>query len=258
MNEQQREIERGIYLLADIIPDAMLVVTLEGEIQFANKKLEILTEYTMGELLNLTVHDLVEKQYREAHRENFKTISVDETPYYDLPKLRNLVTKTGIVIPVTVTAAKYRKNGTYNYISIIRDERPTLSDLVALQQVLDHVPAMVAIYDIDKKFRFANESFRNVFDISDENMISNNVFPDEETKSRGLIHMFGDDKKWESFTLIDKNGKPFTSSWYNMKISQFYIAFGVDTAEISDNEKLLREALAVVIERKKWISKSTN
>lgn len=255
-NHRQQEIEKSIYLLAEIIPDSVIICSLDGKIQFANDQAKQLTEYDGEKLLELHVHDLIEEQYREMHKKVFIDIVADDSvTQYKVPQFRSLVSRTGIVIPVTVTAAKYRKNGTYNYIAVIRDERPMLYDLTAMQQVMDKIPAMVAIYDSNGVFKFINESFRERFNINEGESLDLNMFPDEETKEKGIKHMYSDNKKWESFSLLDRNGNIFTSSWYNMKISYHYVAFGLNTSEISSNEKLLRDALAIVIKGKKWTNK---
>jgi len=55
--------------LAELIPDALLIIDNEGKIVFANENSEILLGYTKFELYSMTVEDLMPERFRESHKQ---------------------------------------------------------------------------------------------------------------------------------------------------------------------------------------------
>ncbi|MGA1190703.1 MAG: sensor histidine kinase [Bdellovibrionota bacterium] len=109
-------------MILHLVPDALLLVTPRGEIQWVNHRVEPLLGYLADELKNTPVEALIPPRFREQHQEYKKH-------YFEKPVLREMgrrkdlfaLRKDGSEIPVEIMLSPLDKDGENMVLVSIRD-----------------------------------------------------------------------------------------------------------------------------------------
>ena len=133
--------------LLEVLPDAVIVVDIAGQIVFANPAVKILFGYEMDELVGQPIDCLIPKHHRERHQRqvaNFGS-SGQSTLMSTRPVLQAL-NKAGEIISVTVALAKLERDGTPYSVAVVRDATP----------ISNHIGKVLAKAEMDALTALAN------------------------------------------------------------------------------------------------------
>ena len=243
-DQKRREIEESVHVLSEIFHDGLMIVSDQGEIKFSNSKVEQMTLYSKEELEGQNISILVGSSMRERHEELVRTLSTSgKVDYESKPRYRQLTRKDGKEMLVSVIISRYQKNGTHNFIVSIRNENATENQLGFLEYLLEYIPAMAVIKDLEDNIKYTNTSFSDKI---------NTIKLENQDISIGveMSKIFHDSDEWVRSIIRTKDGDDIDVAWYNMPLNSLTIALGILVSDISSDEKILRQALQVVIDRK--------
>lgn len=109
-------------MILHLVPDALLLVTPAGDIEWVNHRVEPLLGYSTDELKNTPVEALIPPRFREQHQEY-------QQQYFQKPVLREMgkrkdlfaLRKDGTEIPVEIMLSPLDKDGENMVLVSIRD-----------------------------------------------------------------------------------------------------------------------------------------
>ena len=109
-------------MILHLVPDALLLVTPAGDIEWVNHRVEPLLGYSIDELKNTPVEALIPPRFREQHQEY-------QQQYFQKPVLREMgkrkdlfaLRKDGREIPVEIMLSPLDKDGENMVLVSIRD-----------------------------------------------------------------------------------------------------------------------------------------
>ncbi len=149
--------------LFESIPDALLVVDLDGRITQANKQAELMFGYNRDELLNLSVEALIPEEFRKAHIQH-------RADYTSSPRSRIMGAsielyakrKDDTEFPVDVALGPIKFDGTTLILCAIRDvtERKHAEEQMRqLSMAVEQTADCVVITDREGVIQYVNAAF---------------------------------------------------------------------------------------------------
>lgn len=244
------EIGKGFIPISETLPDCVIISDEAGKICYANSVAHELFIY--DNLIDINILSLISNKYEKKHTFETQQSILSEFNSNKIAYAYALKSD-GTEFPMSISLTRYRKNGEYNFIAIIRDVTRTLKDIEVFKLILKDIPIMVAIFKERLEFEYTNDKFIEVLGIESNELSYHieNIMMDESEVSNGIIHMYENNQEWKRFKLKAANGNIIDSTWYNVKYEDKWIAFGIQLSELPSNENLLRRALDVVIEGKR-------
>lgn len=244
------EIGKGFIPISEVLPDCVIISNDRGSIIYANKVAHELFIY--DQMVGMNVEFLMPERFRQDHN-NALNGSRTSNSYLDRVAYMYALKSDGSEFPMSISLTKYRKNGEYNFIAIIRDASRAIKDIEVFKFILKDIPVMVAIFKENEEFEYTNNKFIEVLG-TDAERLSHNIeiiMVDQFDVQDGIIHMYEDNQEWRKFRLKTTNNDIIETIWYNVKYEDKWIAFGLQLSELPSNENLLRRALDIVIEGKR-------
>lgn len=241
-----REINQGFIPVSEMLADCVIIANEKGNIVYANKTAHTLFQYNSMHGMNITL--LMPDRYIDRHLEAMSNANRYK-PYLDSVAYMYAKKSDGTEFPMSISLTKYRKNGEYNYIGIIRDATRAVHDLEVFKLVFKNLPVMVAIFNEEAKFEYINEKFFEVLGVTEDDL-SEGIDPimiNDIDVIDGLKHMFEDNQEWRKFDLRARDGSVINTAWYNIKLFSKWMAVGIQLNELPSSEQLLRNALDIVI-----------
>ncbi|MBD3186750.1 PAS domain S-box protein [Candidatus Bathyarchaeota archaeon] len=198
----------------------MVLVHSQGKILHANSRYLKESGYTLNEVLQLSVVDLVSEQYRKQVTAALaRRIKGDTLPrFYEL----ELLTKDGDVIPVGVSATPIIENGkVIETILVTRDtikrklaEQNQLESEKRFRMLADTAMDIIIVHDSDGNIIFYNQAFLNATGYDRKDIEGSNVktfLPKDHLEAmvdRSRRRKAGDASKYRyELEYMDKNGK---------------------------------------------------
>lgn len=233
-----KEIELGFIKIADILPDSVIIADEDGIIQYAN--VSALRNFKYLELMGQHITTLMPEKYKDAHSKSFRDYR--EVIYNNQVNYFYALKSDNTEFPISISSAKYRKNGKYNYIAIIRNLESEYFKINLIKDIFMDLPIMMLILSKDK-VEFINKEFQKFTNCTVEDFAITRAIDD----SRESI-------KWEELgikcTSFNDCSVIVNSTWHIIKLADKCICIGPSKPEI-----LLRSAIEAVIEAKIWINK---
>ncbi|MGB1024955.1 MAG: PAS domain S-box protein [Rhodospirillaceae bacterium] len=157
-------------------PDAIVVVTREGQIVRANKQAETLFGYEDGELLGLSVEALLPTELRAEHpaqRDAFHAAGMSR-PLRGIRPLEAL-TKKGTTLPVEINLSLSGTEGDHLVMAAVRDVSRRIAAETArreaeeiLTEALESISDGFVIYDAEDRLILCNNAYREFYKSSAE------------------------------------------------------------------------------------------
>ena len=118
-----------------------------------------------------------------------------------------------------------------------------------LQTIIDHIPVMITLYDVDGQVQFVNQAFEQCLGWSTAELknidLTMECFPDLEQRQTVLDHMLAATGKWIDLRSHTKDDRYLDTSWANIRLSNgMNVGIGQD---ISDRKRA--EAASILEER---------
>ncbi|MBI3647903.1 MAG: PAS domain S-box protein [Actinobacteria bacterium] len=154
------------WAVLDTLPDAIVVSGRDGRVVFANGQACELTGYERGELLALSVEDLVPPRLRETH-------VADRLGFFEAPQTRSmgaakhllLVRRDGTEVPVDVSLAPLAADDSLLVVAALRDvssrrdtERALEAAEARYRSVFDNAIAGIFVTTTDGRYLDANRA----------------------------------------------------------------------------------------------------
>lgn len=243
------EIGKGFIPVSEILPDCVIISDDKGNIIYANQVAHELFIYES--MIGISVENLMPERYRQDHRNALQSSSTNLS-YLNRVAYMYALKSNGIEFPMSISLTKYRKNGEYNFIAIIRDATRAVKDIEIFKLILSDIPVMVAIFKENLEFEYTNKKFIEILGVESNGLSHNleSIMVNESDVENGINHMYEDNQEWRRFKLKTSQGNIIDTTWYNVKYEDKWISFGIQLSDIPSNENLLRRALDVVIEGK--------
>lgn len=129
-------------------------------------------------------------------------------------------------------------------------ERATRDSVVALQNVLDNVPAMITWYNTDGSLRFVNKALEERVGWRLEELRAGDFLAmlvrDPQERVAAREHMNEPGRNWHDFHLTARDGVEFDTTWSNVRLNDgSQVGIGIDITERKRREQQARLAGAV-------------
>ena len=228
-----KEIELGFIKIADILPDCVIIANEDGIIQYANES--ALNEFQCGDLSGQHITILMPERYREDHKKKFKNAT--KSTYDNKITYFYACRSNGEEFPVSISSVKYRKNGQYNHIAIIRNLESEHFKVNLIKDIFNDLPVMMIVIN-GEEIEFVNREFSSVTGCNASDL--------EITNSLDDINQI---VTWSNLNI--KCNEPCNnitnSTWRVISLGNKHICIGP-----SKPEMLLRGAIEAIIEAKQW------
>jgi PAS domain S-box-containing protein len=248
----KKESEQKFLGLLNAVPDAIVMVNYEGNIELVNRQTENVFGYAKKELIGKSVECLMPKRFRAKH--------VDlRISYAEAPKIREMGTnleifglsKDGREIPIDVSLSPMNIGENRLIIVLLRDvtERKNSEKLLKESEALfrmiyEYAPIMMDSFDKDGRCILWNRECEKIFGWTEEEMFSHEnplelFYPDPEVRKQVIKTVKSkpgtDFIEWHPKT---KDGRELTCSWANFKLPDGKIInLGFDITERKNAEK---------------------
>ena len=256
---ERKRAERKFHALLEAAPDAMVVVSQDGEIVLINEQVEKLFGYSRDELLGKQIEILIPKRFHQgpsAHRECFCAEPAKPAAKLDLYGLN----KDGKEFPVEISLGPLETEAGTLICAAIRDiserkraEETLRASEARLKAVVEGMPVLLAAFNQAGELMAWNQECERITGYSRKEAIANPrmlelLHPDEETRKRVLLETGANGAQsrnlWE---LTCKDGSSRTIEWANMSrlvpIPGWTTwAVGVDVTERERFEKQSQQA----------------
>lgn len=116
-----------------------------------------------------------------------------------------------------------------------------------LQKIFDHIPVMVALFDINGKIKMVNREWEKVLgwsilELKNLDTIAE-LYPDPEYRQEVLNFIVSADHQWGDFKTRVRSGRILDTSWANVRLSDgSNIGIGQDISDRKRSEAALRES----------------
>lgn len=228
-----KEIELGFIKIADILPDCVIIADEDGIIQYANES--ALNEFQYDDLNGQHITVLMPERYREDHREKFKNAT--KNTYSNKITYFCAYRSNGEEFPISISSVKYRKNGRYNHIAIIRNLESEYFKVNLIKEIFDDLPIMMIVIN-GEEIEFVNQEFFSITGCNASDLTITNPLDD--------INQI---VTWSNLNI--KCNEPcnniIDSTWRVISLGNKQICIGP-----SKPEMLLRGAIGAIIEAKQW------
>ncbi len=251
---RQVENERG--MLTTILDNIPVIITVYDEaarVLYANPAYERILGWTKEDFATADALELLlpDAQERQEGLEFMMT-------YPDRWRDFNTHGKSGAVVP-TSWRNVYLADGKMIGIGIDVRERKEWEERLererkVLQAILDSIPVMISIYDLNGKSLMLNPAYEKTLGWTVEDLADGRgmekMFPDPAYREGVWRFITTQHGQWGDFDARAKSGEVVRSSWYNVTLwDELQIGIGIDIRDRVRAEKELREAFAQ-LERK--------
>jgi urea transport system substrate-binding protein len=150
--------------------------------------------------------------------------------------------------------ARIVKSGADEAVCIVRDitERKQAEEALRqqkelLQTIFDHIPVMVAFYDVTGQIQLLNREVERVLgwsiaELQDRDLLSE-CYPDPEYRQKVFDFMLASAGKWQDFKTKTRYGRTLDTSWANIQLSDGKsIGIGQDISDRKQAEEARRKA----------------
>ncbi len=175
--EAKLEIARETTLteLLESAPDAMMIADSAGRICRLNSQMTEIFGYDRGELIGMSVEQLMPERFREGHGGHMREYFKDPTAR-DMGAALELYgqRKDGTEFPLEIGLSPFHEPGGVMVVSAIRDitrRRASEDELRKLNQAVEQGSAMVFITDQDGSIEYVNRRFTEVTGYQPEEVI---------------------------------------------------------------------------------------
>ena len=156
--------------VAESMADGVVTVTQAGLVVNANTAARQLFGYTQEQLQGQHVALLLPERYQMAFRAFFDSLALRPTGFRESDTQVMGQRRDGKEFPVRASFGDVNVGGQRLFTAIIRDvtESKQIADALRdseaqLRQLTDNVPALIAYVDRDRRFRFHNKAYEEIF-----------------------------------------------------------------------------------------------
>ncbi len=156
--------------VAESMADGVVTVTQAGLVVNANTAARQLFGYTLEELQGQHVALLLPERYQMAFRAFFDSLALRPAGFRESDTQVMGQRRDGREFPVRASFGDVNVGGQRLFTAIIRDvtESKRIADALRdseaqMRQLTDNVPALIAYVDSDRRFRFHNKAYEEVF-----------------------------------------------------------------------------------------------
>ncbi|PSB60797.1 histidine kinase, partial [filamentous cyanobacterium CCP1] len=117
-----------------------------------------------------------------------------------------------------------------------------------LQTIVNHIPVMIALFNIEGRIEYVNPEFERVLGWSLADWQQQNVllecYPDPAYYKTVIDHMVAVNGSWKDFTTLTKTGQAIETSWTNVRLSNgSNLGIGQDISDRKHKEAVLQQAM---------------
>ena len=156
--------------VAESIADGVVTVTQAGVVVSANTAAQQLFGHTLPQLEGQHVEMLLPERYQMAFRAFFESLTWRPAGFRESDTEVMGQRREGTEFPVRVSFGDVNLGGQRLFTAIIRDitDSKRVADALRdseaqLRQLTDNVPALIAYVDRDRRFRFHNKAYEEIF-----------------------------------------------------------------------------------------------
>lgn len=191
----------------------VFTVDLEGTLTYLSKKSKEITGFRSEELIGENFFDLVEEGWKEkakeffaAHRERSTLDAIMELPVISKNGERNWIEQSVVllennyqpigfqIIAKNISEKKFAEKLLEDAHQKIKEKQTEYQD--TLQSILDNIPMIVYLKNMEGNIFMVNKTFHDVFDTTDEDVLGHHL---------GRVHK--DVASANRFTLVDEEIK---------------------------------------------------
>ncbi|MEP6572499.1 MAG: PAS domain S-box protein [Gemmatimonadota bacterium] len=247
--------------IVDMSPIATLSLDLEGRVTVWNPAAERIFGWTAKEAMGLPLatipQDRLEEfeELRNVHRSGGTVIGLETV------RLRRDGTRVDIRLSLGPVFDQFgRLAGSMGLLEDITASRRAAATLrrqtETLQQILEHLPLMVASYDPSGRVEFVNRELERVLgwsadDFQDKRALED-CLPDQLEREEALRHLRSGNTTWRLIRARTRDGRLLLTSWSSVRLEQgLTVAIGQDVTEREREGEMLRrneEHLRALIE----------
>ncbi len=245
--EALRQSEERMRGLVNAIPDKMFRHQVDGtylDVKAKDSELIVPAQNLIGRnLRDLPMHEEVKSRLLELIR---TAVETGELQTYE----HELELPDG----VNSYEARIVKSGADEAVCIVRDitERKQAEEALRqqkelLQTIFDHIPVMVAFYDVTGQIQLLNREVERVLgwsiaELQDRDLLSE-CYPDPEYRQKVFDFMLASAGKWQDFKTKTRYGRTLDTSWANIQLSDGKsIGIGQDISDRKQAEEARRKA----------------
>jgi two-component system sensor histidine kinase/response regulator len=177
--EALRESEQRYKTLFDAATDGIVILGTEGEqagrILAANKATAETTGYTVDELLELNISDLLQPEYRDLVSRSAPRPNTGEHITVEVLRRR----KDGTTFPVEINAGPLRigdKNYILGFARDITERKHIETEVTMLAHAIRSIRESVCITDSEDTLLFVNDAFLTTYGYDRHEVIGKNIF----------------------------------------------------------------------------------
>ena len=162
--------EEKFKIISDAANDAIVIINDYDRIRFWNLSAERIFGYKKEEVLGKNLHEIIApSKYKEAYQKGLENFhKTGEGNVLGLTSKLEAHKKDGSIFPVEVSISSIKMDNKHHAVGLIRDISERVQKEEAFSKVVSQylamintVPAMMYLKDIDHKYVIANEVFCN-------------------------------------------------------------------------------------------------
>lgn len=185
--EERRRSETRLRALAENASDGIVTITSDSRIVYANPTMEELFGYPRGELVGMSLTDLMPEELREHHRRGLRRYLASGERRVDWSGAEFVAVRAdGTAIDVEISFGEYELTGERFFTGMIRD----ISDRKAVERALSEREALyrtvvetaaegILLADRNGRFEYANRAAQRMLGL-DEAEITERSYRDPE------------------------------------------------------------------------------
>lgn len=159
-------------LITNTSIDGFLITTAEGKIQEVNESYLRMTGFSRDELLGISLENFESKKISSSFQLNSKTIIDNGYGRYEQQQIH----KDGAILKFEVNASYLQESNTFllfykDITEAKKKEKQLLEVHDRLQKIIDNMPALVYVKDLEGKFILCNKMFHDFFKMRKEDII---------------------------------------------------------------------------------------
>ncbi|HEX5336920.1 MAG TPA: PAS domain S-box protein, partial [Gallionella sp.] len=174
MSADLRGSERRALALLDNVDEGIVSISDSGIVELFNPAAERMFGYRSEEVLGKNVSMLMPQPFRSEHDGHLgRYLNTGQAHIIGTGREVNGLHSGGDMFPMSLRISEFFIEGRRQFIGSMHDitERKRFTEALRaserqLRQITDTVPALIAFLDIDKRFRFHNKAFEQIFDLS--------------------------------------------------------------------------------------------
>jgi PAS domain S-box-containing protein len=207
------ESEQRFRAIADTASDGIVSVDDRGNIVMFNRSAERIFGYAFSEIEGKNVTTLIPDRHRGAHEKGLERYLESGEPRIigrtvELEGLR----KDGTEIPIELSLAVWRSNGSRYFSAIVRDiteRRKTEGAFIRLSMAVEQAAEAIVITDKDGNIEYVNPAFERITGFSREEAVGRNARILKSGKHDEAFYK----NIWDTIT----RGEPWAGSFTNKR-----------------------------------------